>query len=266
MGIPLEDYFKRIDYHGTRDRTRQSLIEIHRQQSFHIPYDMLDPHLGIAPTGLDSDSLFKKLVNSQRGGGCSQINELLALVLTEMGYKVERLKAHVLYLAPKDKKLLVHKILMVEFDNQKWLCDTGFGSRGLIDPIPFRLNTIFNQFNELFMIVKDEQYGFKLVTKIDAQWVDLYGFNLTVYPSEDFNAIHIYNSTNPDVIFVKHAIVTQPFIHGRKILLDRLYKERTQDGTSTSVINTVKEYHEILKEEFNIELPNHKSFFPKPNL
>lgn len=265
MSIPLDAYFKRIEYQGTKDRTSQSLIEIHRQQSFHIPYDMLDPHLGIPPR-LDPDFLFKKLVNSKRGGGCSQINELLALVLTEMEYKVKRLKAHVMYLVPKGKVPLVHKVLMVEFENQKWLCDTGFGSRSLIDPIPFELNKIFYQFNEVFMLVKDEKYGFKLVTKIDNEWVDLYGFNLDTYTSEDFNAIHVYNSTHPDVIFVKHAIVTMPFIHGRKILLDRVYKERTQAGTNTILINTAKEYHELLKEEFNIELPNHKSFFPKPNL
>jgi N-hydroxyarylamine O-acetyltransferase len=188
------------------------------------------------------------------------------LVLIEMGFKVERLMARVLYELPKDKvPTFAHKVLLVEFANQKWLCDTGFGSNGLIDPIPFVLDKKFFQFGAAFMLVKDEKYGFKLITEIEKNWIDLYAFNLNAYLPEDFNAMHFYNCCNPDMVFVKYAIVTMPFVLGRKILKDRTYKERTQDGTHTIEIATVEQYHEILREKFNIELPEHPSFFPGYN-
>lgn len=265
MTIPLNAYFKRIVYQVSADHTSETLISIHRQQCFHIPFDMLDPHLGIPPK-LEPDYLFKKLVQSKRGGGCSQINELLALVLIKMGFKVERLMARVLYGAPQDKvPSLAHKVLLVECENQQWLCDAGFGSNGLIEPIPFVLDKVFHQFNEAFKLVKDAQYGYKLITQIEKEWVDLYAFTLTAYLSEDFNAMHFYNSCNPDMVFVKHVIVTMPFEKGRKILFDRTYKERDEKGTHTIEIQTVEQYHEILKNKFNIELPEHPSFFPKLN-
>src|SRR5579863_3469490 len=96
MTIPLNDYFRRINYTGIANCTLPALIAVHRQQCFHIPFDMLDPHLGMPPR-LDAEYLIKKLIQSKIGGGCSQINELLALVLTEMGFKVDRLMARVLY-------------------------------------------------------------------------------------------------------------------------------------------------------------------------
>ncbi|NNM60061.1 MAG: hypothetical protein HKM04_09650 [Legionellales bacterium] len=262
MIIPLKAYFKRIEYQGNSDSTSQTLIDIHRQQCFHIPFDVLDPHLGIPPS-LEPKYIFEKLINHKRGGSCSQINELLALALTEIGFKVERLMARVLYELPKNKvPTFSHKVLLVEFANQKWLCDTGFGSNGLIDPIPFVLDKAFYQFNAMFMLVKDEKYGFKLQTKSENDWIDLYAFNLTTYLPEDFNAMHFYNFCNPDMVFVKYAIVTMPFVQGRKILKDRTYKEQTQEKTLTIEIETAEQYHEILKQKFNIELPEHPSFFP----
>ncbi len=263
MAINLEAYFKRIDYHGPRTCTSQSLIEIHRQQCFHIPFDMLDPHLKIPPS-LVPTFILDKLLNKKRGGGCNQINELLALALTELGFKVTRLMARVLYDNPKDKApILAHKALLVEFDDQKWLCDTGFGSNGLIDPIPFELNKKFDQFGSSFMLVEDKAYGYKLQILVKNQWEDMYAFHLIPFLAEDFNAIHYYNCRNPERVYVRHAIVTMPFPHGRKVLSDRIYKERTSNGTKTIEIADVRQYHELLKKEFNIELPDHPLFFPR---
>lgn len=263
MVINLADYFNRIDYKGSQQCNSQTLIEIHRQQCFHIPFDMLDPHLRISPS-VEPRFIFQKILQGKRGGGCTQINELLALTLIELGFKVSRLMARVLYDVPKDKTpILAHKALLVEFGNEKWLCDTGFGSNGLIDPIPFELNIAFKQFDTAFMLVKDDVFGYKLQTQVKGEWVDLYAFHLLAFFPEDFNAMHYYNCRNPDRIYVRHAIVTMPFLEGRKILVDRTYKERTVNGTNTIEIKDIRQYHDILKSEFNIELPMHPLFFPR---
>lgn len=263
MAINLKDYFNRIDYKGPEHCDSQTLIEIHRQQCFHIPFDMLDPHLNIRPS-VEPQFIFQKILHGKRGGGCTQINELLALALTELGFKVTRLMARVLYDVPKDKAaILAHKALLVEFGNEKWLCDTGFGSNGLIDPIPFELNQIFTQFDSAFMIVKDERFGYKLQIQVEEQWMDMYAFHLIDFLPEDFSAIHYYNCRNPDRIYVRHAIVTMPFLQGRKVLFDRTYKERTSRGTHTIEITDIRQYHDILKNEFDIELPSHPLFFPR---
>lgn len=263
MAINLEQYFNRIDYKGPQNCNSQTLINIHRQQCFHIPFDMLDPHLRISPS-VDPQFIFQKIVKGKRGGGCTQINELLALVLIELGFKVTRLMARVLYEVPKDKApILAHKALLVEFGDEKWLCDTGFGSNGLVDPIPFELNKIFTQYDSAYLLVEDEDFGYKLQIQVKDQWVDLYAFHLTAFLPEDFNAIHYYNCRNPDRIYVRHAIVTMPFSEGRKVLFDRTYKERTINSTNTIEIKDVRQYHDILKNEFNIELPLHPLFFPR---
>lgn len=262
ISMRLDDYFKRIQYQGSRECTIENLINIHRQHALHIPFDMLDPHLGIKPN-LDPNYIFDKLVKGKRGGGCSQINELIALMLIEMGYQVNRLMARVLYELPKDKTPpLAHKVLLIKIGDEYWLCDTGFGGNGLIEPIPFVIDTVFSQYNTDFKIITDEKYGYRLLTKFKDNWVDLYAFNLTAYEPEDFKAMHFYNSTNPEMVFVKSAIVTMPFEEGRKILANRTYKKRTLKNTETIEIKTPEEYHRLLKQEFGIELPEHSSFFP----
>jgi N-hydroxyarylamine O-acetyltransferase len=112
--MDLNAYFERINYHGDCYCTNQSLVAIHREQCFHIPFDMLDPHLG-TPSKLEPEYIFD-----------------------------------ILYGTPEEKiPMLAHKVLLIESENQQWLCDTGFGSNGLIDPIPFKLDTVFHQFFDI---------------------------------------------------------------------------------------------------------------------
>lgn len=262
MNFSLKDYFYRINYDGGMSCNEQTLIDIHRQQCFHIPFDMLDPHLGIEPC-LDPDFIFEKLVYKHRGGGCSQINELLALVLSELGFKVERLMARVLYgNSPGDFAVLAHKILLVKFDDKTWLCDTGFGGNGIIEPVSFVLDTVYEQFNEKFKIVVDKQFGYQLQTLIKGKWEGLYAFNLSTYYPQDFIAMHYHNSKNKKMIFARHCIITLPTSTGRKILKDLSYKERKNGESIEIEIKDVNQYHQILKDYFDIELLDNPTFFP----
>lgn len=143
VSFAIDKYLKRINYQGIPGCDEKTLIELHRNQCFHIPFDMLDPHLGIE-TNLNPDYIFKKIVGGQRGGGCSQVNELFAVVLLSLGFKVERLMARPLS-KDNDNPSLTHKILLAKFDDETWLCDTGFGGNGLIEPVPFVLDKEFHQ-------------------------------------------------------------------------------------------------------------------------
>lgn len=265
MAIDLELYFNRIGYQGSRDVNIQTLTGIHRQQCLSIPLDMLDHHLGL-PLSLEPEFIFNKILRNKRGGGCSQLNEILALALIQLGFKVERLMARVFYdLKEGQAPILNHKILKVTLNNETWLCDCGFYS-GLIEPIPLVLNTQFDHCNRSFILTEHKEYGFMFKVKIEDEWVEMYAFNLTSYIAEDYKAILAYNCINPDRPFLDHAIVTLNTLDGKKILFDRTYKEKSGKKTTMINIRTCKQYHELLKQEFNIELPEHPDFFPDPML
>lgn len=54
-----------------------------------------------------------------------------------------------------------------------------------------------------------------------------------------------------------------PTPSSRKTLNNRVFKERKGNDTNTIVLTDVTSYHKLLKNDFNIELPDHETFFPE---
>jgi arylamine N-acetyltransferase len=66
MALDLTDYFARIGYDGSADPTLdvlQDLVTAHTQA---IPFENLDPLLGVPVDDLSPEALFDKLVHRRR--------------------------------------------------------------------------------------------------------------------------------------------------------------------------------------------------------
>jgi N-hydroxyarylamine O-acetyltransferase len=87
-----------------------------------VPFENLDIHLGV-PVSLDPDDLFDKVVRRRRGGLCYELNGLFALLLEELGHRVERVAARV-YRGDGFGPIFDHLALVVD---GLWLVDVGFG-------------------------------------------------------------------------------------------------------------------------------------------
>lgn len=262
MQIPLEPYFKRIRYHGTPSIDAKTLKDIHRCQSYAIPFEMLDAYLGVPPN-IDPGYIFEKLVIHSRGGGCSQLNELLALALESLGFEVERHCARVL-LNKNDTTRIIpmsHKIFRVKFNDEIWLCNAAFPGLDFVEPIPFILHQEFHQTFNTFRLITEQKYGYILQVKSPKGWVDVFAFHLNVMFPEDFKAIHHFNSTSKSSLFSKKCFVTMPTPKGRKNLIHRKYQENSGIYSQEIMFSEALAYHACLKDEFNIVLPN-QNFIP----
>lgn len=262
MSIDISAYLKRIHYDRPLSCDEPTLMGIHRAQRLNIPFDMLDVHLKI-PLCLDEDYIFEKLVINRRGGGCSQLNELLAMVLIQLGFKVERLLSRVIDSVPiGHMPQISHKILKVSNGDSQWLCDVGYGGNALIDPLPWVLNQSFEQPSGEFRLITDKKLGFVMEKLSNARWQAIYCFDETVYYPEDFMPIMYYNALSRKMGFSKDAIITLPLLNGwKKMKNNKLVK--VEDGTHhTFILQNVKTYHDTLDREFNISLPEHHDFFP----
>ena len=65
--MDLDAYFRRIDYHGSREPTLATLRDLHLKHPLAIPFENLDP-LARRPVRLDAEALERKLVRERRGG------------------------------------------------------------------------------------------------------------------------------------------------------------------------------------------------------
>src|SRR5215831_8810932 len=175
MPMDLEVYARRIEYLGAFRATLEVLRELHLAHATHIPFENLDVLLG-RPIRLDSDSLWKKLVENRRGGYCFEQNGLFAAVLEAIGFSVSRLAARV-RIGATAVRPRTHMLLMVDVEGQRWLTDVGFGGDGLLYPVPFRLDEPVAHFAWRYRIIAEGPV-YVLQSERPQGWLDLYGFTL----------------------------------------------------------------------------------------
>ncbi|MGF1627728.1 MAG: arylamine N-acetyltransferase, partial [Alphaproteobacteria bacterium] len=134
-GLDLPAYCARIGYDGPREPTLSVLRALHRAHAQAIPFENLDPFLG-RPVHLESAPLYGKLLAGGRGGYCFEQNRLFADALEGLGFAVTGLAARVLWNGPEDAVTpRSHMLLRVDFGDDVWIADVGFGAMTLTAPL-----------------------------------------------------------------------------------------------------------------------------------
>ncbi|HBM16897.1 MAG TPA: hypothetical protein DD381_11210 [Lentisphaeria bacterium] len=262
--IDLDKYFERINYMGSTDVSYETLRNIHKAQAFSIPFENLAIHdTSSDPEDLiklDEKSLFEKIIENKRGGWCHELNELLALVLIQLNFKVKRLLGSV---PPSNG---THKCLLVTIGNNKYLADTGFGGNCIIEPLPLITDTPFKQFSETFKLMlehprSEEIEEYVLYVFIKENWSKLYSFTLTTRLPEDFDQFNYFTSHSKKSVFLQNRIATRPTPEGRIILHNHNLKIR-RNGHQETITVTEEEYLSILDEYFGLKFPPFTIFKP----
>jgi N-hydroxyarylamine O-acetyltransferase len=250
--MDLTAYAARIGYTGTFAPNAEALQELHLAHATHIPFENLDILLG-RPIRLDLDSLWRKLVEDNRGGYCFEQNALFAAVLEASGFRVTRLAARV-RMGANGIRPRSHMLLMVDVKGEKLIADVGFGGEGLLYPIPFVLNQEVSHFAWKYRIVA-EGSAFVLQSYGPEGWLDLYSFTLEEQHPVDYEVSNYYTSTNASSIFVRTLTVQRPGADRRLALLDRKLIERTPQGTSEILLPDDETLLKVLAEHFFLRFP-----------
>jgi arylamine N-acetyltransferase len=87
----LAAYFARIGYKGPAQPTVETLHALVAGHNRAIPFENLDPLMGIPVADLSAAALTDKLVQRRRGGYCYEHNGLMGYVLDDLRFGVERL-------------------------------------------------------------------------------------------------------------------------------------------------------------------------------
>ena len=143
MTLDLAAYFERIGYSGGAEPTLEVLQDLVTAHTQAIPFENLDPLLGVPIDDLSPEALTDKLIRRRRGGYCYEHNGLMGDVLEELGFSVRRFGARVVWTlaagAPVPSQ--THTLLAVALPGgpQLYLVDVGFG--GQTPTSPLRLET-----------------------------------------------------------------------------------------------------------------------------
>jgi N-hydroxyarylamine O-acetyltransferase len=250
--MDLPAYAARIGYTGTFAPNSETLHELHLAHATHIPFENLDILLG-RPIRLDLDSLWRKLVEDNRGGYCFEQNALFAAVLEASGFQVTRLAARV-RMGANGIRPRSHMLLMVDLNGERLIADVGFGGEGLLYPIPFILNQVVSHFTWKYRIVA-EGSAFVLQSQRPEGWLDLYSFTLEEQHAVDYEVSNYFTSTNPSSIFVRMLLAQKPGADRRLALLNRKFVDRTPESTSEIVLPDDDALLAVLAEHFSLRFP-----------
>lgn len=251
----LQSYLKMIGFHGHPGVDLKTLTSLHELHTRKFPFENLTPFLH-EEVKLDDASLEEKFLVSGRGGYCFEQNILFKRALTEIGFQVTGLGARVLWNQPE--QLLTrrsHMLLTVEVENEKYLCDVGFGGLTLTTPIKFQQNLEQRTSHENFRIGYLET-DLKLEALVGGVWKTLYRFDEQVHHLVDYEVASYYLCTHPSSIFRNNLIAARPFDGGRFAFSNNMLSVYENGEVKEKIkLTTTEEVLNVLASTFNIRLP-----------
>jgi arylamine N-acetyltransferase len=258
MTLDTGAYLDRIGHVGPVDPTVETLHALVAGHGRTIPFENLDPLLGVPVDDLSAPVLTDKLVDRRRGGYCYEHNGLMGYVLEALGYGVERLAGRVVWMAAPDAPLpaMTHNVLSVTVPGEDgpFLVDVGFGGQTLTSPIRLVAGPVQHTRHEPYRIVAADDEQLILQAQVRGEWQPLYAFGTRPQPRIDLEVGSWYVSTHPASVFVvglSAALVTDDARHnlrGRNLAIHRA------DGSEKIRLESATEVLDQLGERFGIDL------------
>lgn len=267
--MDLQAYFDRIDYRGDTRPTHQTLTRLVAAHVRHIPFENLDPLMGVPVIDLSTSALTAKLVARRRGGYCYEHNNLMREVLCELGFGAERLAGRVLWMSPDGLDgppgPQAHQALAVGIpgDAQRYLVDVGFGGQTPTAPIPLVADEVQQTSHQPFRLREGAsgaggsgagEKDYVLETLIGERWRPLYIIGMRPRPLIDMQVGSWYVSTYPESNFVgglSAALVTDDArwnLRGRNLTI------HAGGGTERVRFGDAAQVCEALTDRFDIDL------------
>jgi arylamine N-acetyltransferase len=230
MTLDLNRYFDRINYRGAAEPNLDVLQDLVTGHTRMIPFENLDPVMGVPVDDLSPEALTDKLVHRRRGGYCYEHNGLMGYVLAEVGFRVRRLAGRVIWTLPPDAPVpaQTHTVLAVAFPGSQgsYLVDVGFGGQTPTSPIRFETGSVQQTTHEPYRL-EDRGDGLVLQALIRGEWQPLYEFTMRTQPEIDLKVGSWFVSTHPSSHFVTGLMVARVTddarlnLAGRKLAIHR---------------------------------------------
>src|SRR3981081_3097940 len=254
--VDVAAYFGRIGYRGPAEPTVETVHALVAAHNGSIPFENLDPLLGIPVADLGAAALADKLVRRRRGGYCYEHNGLMGYVLDALGFGVERLAGRVVWMNPDGPlPAQTHQVLSVSVPgvDGPLLVDVGFGGQTLTSPIRLEPGPVQETRHEPYRI-RDHGDGYQLEAEINGEWQPLYMFNTRPQPRIDLEVGSWYVSTHPKSFFVTGltaALVTDDVrwnLRGRHLAIHRA------ENTKRIRFDTASDVLDALTDRFGIDM------------
>jgi arylamine N-acetyltransferase len=257
MTLDLSKYFERIDYRGPAKPTLEVLQDLMTAHTRTIPFENLDPVMGVPVDDLSPEALTDKLVHRHRGGYCYEHNGLMGYVLADVGFRVRRLAGRVIWMLPPDAPLpaQTHTVLAVTFPGSQgsYLVDVGFGGQTPTSPIRIETGSVQQTTLEPYRL-EDHGDGLVLQALVRGEWRPLYEFSMRSEPEIDLKVGSWFVSTHPSSHFVTTLMAARVTDNARLNLAGRNLAIHRADGSEKLRLHDAAAVIDALNDRFGINV------------
>jgi len=254
----FDDYLRRVGQPSPSDASVDTLRRLHLAHRETFLFENLAIQTG-GGISVALPDLERKFLDEGRGGYCFEHNTLFAAALGDAGFPTTTLLGRVRR-GPPERWSRTHMVLRVPVGSEVWLADVGFGSIGLIEPIPLRDGATAEQGGFTYRLRRDASLWILSVRDADGAETDLYEFSDDPQTPMDVEVANHYTSTHPDSIFRK-TLTIQRTARDRRTILRGEVLTRMREGRMVEVPFPRERLREIAHEEFAIELPGRPLVF-----
>lgn len=251
MTLNLSEYFDRIGYGGPAAPNLEVLQALVSAHTHAIPFENLDPVMGVPVDDLGPDALAGKLVQRGRGGYCYEHNGLMGYVLTELGFRVRRLAGRVVWMRPPESPSppQTHTVLAVTFpaSHGVYLVDVGFGGMTPTSPLRIETGSVQQTTHEPYRL-EDRGDGLVLQAQVRGDWQPLYEFSTRTAPDVDLQVGSWFVSTHPSSHFVTALTAARVMgdarlnLAGRNLAIHRAdSSEKIRLDDAAAVVDTLRD-------------------------
>jgi N-hydroxyarylamine O-acetyltransferase len=251
----LDAYLARIGYSGPRTATIDTLEAVHALHPAAIPFENLDPLLGL-PVSLDVDSLQAKLVAGRRGGWCFEHNTLFRHALEALGFSVTSLAARVLWNAPSNSPMgpRSHMLLLADIGGLLYIADVGFGGNVLTAPLRLEPHIAQPTPHEPHRLVPLEN-GYVLEAFLSGEWKPFYRFTLEPQFPADYEVSNWYLCHHPSSFFRQILIGARATADARYALRNNELAIHRNNATEKRTLTGAAALRSSLEIDFALQLP-----------
>lgn len=255
--LDLDAYFARIRYDGPREPTLEVLRRIVLAHTKVIPFENLNPFLGM-PVRLDLASLQAKLVQGCRGGYCFEQNGLMLAVLRALGFEASGLIGRVIWGLPVETiTARSHMIIRIALEGRSRIVDVGFGGTTLTGVLDLTPAVEQATPHELFRLVDEGEGLLRQEVQLRGEWKASYRFDLTRQNPIDYEVSNHFTSTHPNSHFLSAVIAARVEDDRRHALRNTELTTYRLDGESERrVLGSPAEIEEALEDVFGLSLPD----------
>lgn len=241
----IQAYLKRINVTGDITPNLENLSILQKNHLINIPFENLDIHSKV-PIELNTNQIFEKIVNQNRGGFCYELNGLFHQLLVALKFESTIISAQVFNAQKGYGPAFDHLALIVKIEQTNYLVDVGFGEFTFF-PLKIELESIQADPRGNFVINQHSDTHLRVSKMTGNTFTPEYIFSTEERKFIDFTDMCQYHQSSPDSHFTQKKLITRPTENGRITLTNTLLKTRKGNNLEETPIESEEVFNQYLR-------------------